>query len=395
MSDISPAPDSSRAFSSDTYSDIDVDAIPRLIGAHMPTSGGLKTSLINGKAIGCTAVQLFTASPRQWRHTPPGEEDIAAFLAARAETGIGFLVSHDSYLINLAAPSPDVLERSTGAFRAELDRAEVLGISWVVTHMGAHLDKGEEEAMNRLVESLKAVLEDTDRAGYKVGIALETTAGQGTGLGWRFEQLGYILNGVEEHPRLGVCMDTCHVFAAGYDLRSEVSYKHTFDLFDSQIGLSKLKVLHCNDSKKPLGSRVDRHEHIGEGEIGLETFARLMTDPALLSVPAILETPDSETMHPVNLRRLQLMALGKIPEITVDVLLFGHYSDIFGEESIKVTLPVGSRVKNLAHLLSEKDQRLSGISTNCRFAMNDEYVDLDTHLKEGSIVAATPPVSGG
>ena len=155
----------------------------RLLGAHLPTAGGLQKSLLAGKAIGCTAVQLFTGSPRQWSHPPLREEDIAAFHAAREQTGIAFTVAHDFYLINLAAPSTDVLERLRAAFRGELDRAEALGIPWVVTHMGAHLDQGEDAAVARLIESLQRILDETDREGYRAGVALETTAGQGTGLG--------------------------------------------------------------------------------------------------------------------------------------------------------------------------------------------------------------------
>ena len=157
----------------------------RLLGAHMPTAGGLSKSLLSGKEIGCTAVQLFTGSPRQWSHPPIKEEDIAAFHAAREKTQMAFTVAHDSYLINLAAPAADVLDRSRKAFRGELDRAQVLAIPWVVTHMGAHLDQGEEEAVARLIESLKRILDDTDAEGHTSGVALETTAGQGTGLGDR------------------------------------------------------------------------------------------------------------------------------------------------------------------------------------------------------------------
>ncbi len=260
----------------------------RPLGAHMPTAGGLHKSLTAGQLIGCTAVQLFTGSPRQWSHAPLEAETIAAFHRVRAETDIAFTVAHDSYLINLAAPAADVLERSRDAFRGELDRAELLGIPWVVTHMGAHLNAGEEAAVARLVESLKRILEETDRLGYTVGIALETTAGQGTGLGWRFEQIGEVLRGVGEHPRLGVCLDTCHIFVAGYDLRDDAAYAQTWSDFDAQIGIKNLKVIHANDAKKPLGSRVDRHEHIGGGEIGAAAFERLMTDPALAHVPIII-----------------------------------------------------------------------------------------------------------
>ncbi len=275
----------------------------RLMGAHMPTSGGLYKSLTSGLEIGCSAVQLFTGSPRQWAHPPLAEEQITAFRKTQEETGITFTVAHDSYLINLAAPDPAVLARSQGAFRTELERAQQLGIPWVVTHMGAHLNQGLQEAIDRLVESLKMILEETE--GYQTGIALETTAGQGTGLGATFEELGQVLKGVGDHPRLGVCLDTCHIFVAGYDIRTPEAYQATWARFDTEIGRDKLKVIHTNDAKKPLGSRVDRHEHIGDGEIGAEAFQMLVNDPTLAHVPLILETPDSDTMHAVNLERLK------------------------------------------------------------------------------------------
>lgn len=273
----------------------------------MPTAGGLHKSLLAGKQIGCTAVQLFTGSPRQWHHPPLEAEQADEFRRAYIETGCPFLVAHDSYLINLAAPDADILERSRKAFRRELDRAEALSIPWVVTHMGAHMDSGEEIGLATLSESVRMMLEETD--GMQTGIALETTAGQGTSLGYRFEQIAQVLESVGEHPRLGVCLDTCHIFVAGYDIRDRESYERTVAEFDAVIGLDKLKVIHANDAKKPLGSRVDRHEHIGDGEIGLEAFRRLVTDSRLKAIPIIIETPDCETMHAINLARLRGLVL--------------------------------------------------------------------------------------
>ena len=361
----------------------------------MPTAGGLHKSLTAGQQIGCTAVQLFTGSPRQWSHSPLEAEAISTFRKVLAESQIAFTVAHDSYLINLAAPAADVLERSRDAFRGELDRAELLGIPWVVTHMGAHLNAGEEAAVARLVESLKAILEETDRLGYTVGIALETTAGQGTGLGWRFEQIGEVLKGVGEHPRLGVCLDTCHIFVAGYDLRDETTYAQTWAAFDAEIGIKNLKVIHANDAKKPLGSRVDRHEHIGGGEIGAAAFARLMTDPALAHVPIILETPDSETMHALNLARLQRLATGTSLDLSIDVHFFGHYSEFFDGQPLAVRLPYGASVNDLAAHLARSDDRLQAIAQHCRFAINEEYALLDAVLNEDCVVAVLPPMSGG
>lgn len=275
----------------------------RLLGAHMPTTGGLYRAITSGHEIGCTAVQLFTASPRQWRARPLSDEDISAFARAREETGIDTVISHDSYLINLAAPAEDILQRSREAFLEEMQRAEALNIPWVVTHMGSYLDSSEEEGLAVLGESVRRLLQQTE--GMRVGIALETTAGQGTNLGYRFEHLARIIDMAGGSERVGVCFDTCHVFVAGYDIRTPEALSATLDEFDRVIGLERLKVIHVNDAKKSLGSRVDRHAHIGEGELGLETFRILLHEPRLAHVPVILETPDPETMHPVNLQRLK------------------------------------------------------------------------------------------
>ncbi|MCL6473461.1 MAG: deoxyribonuclease IV [Firmicutes bacterium] len=275
----------------------------RLLGAHMPTTGGLHKAITSGHEIGCTAVQLFTTSPRQWRARPLSEEEIAAFDEARQQTGIDTIISHDSYLINLAAPDKDVLQRSREAFLDELRRAEALNIPWVVTHMGAYLNSSEEAGLATLGESVRFLLQQTE--GLRVGIALETTAGQGTNLGYRFEHLARIIDMAGGSERIGVCFDTCHVFVAGYDIRTFEALSATLDEFDWIIGLQRLKVIHVNDAKKPLGSRVDRHEHIGEGELGLETFRILLHEPRIAHVPVILETPEPEKMHPVNLQRLK------------------------------------------------------------------------------------------
>jgi deoxyribonuclease-4 len=269
----------------------------------MSTAGGLQNSLLTGKEIGCCAVQLFTGNPRQWEHPPLTDEAIARFHDVRSETCIDFTVAHDSYLINLAAPDPFILERSKRAFRAELDRAEALGIPWVVTHMGARLGSEKETALTVLCESLTQLLRETE--GMKVGVALETTAGQGSCLGDTFEEIASVVSGCAADPRLGVCVDTCHIFASGYDIRDEEAYENTFATFDRVIGFDRLKVIHANDSKKGLGSRVDRHAHIGEGEIGADAFQRLVRDPRFSHVPIVIETPELETMHKVNLARLR------------------------------------------------------------------------------------------
>lgn len=270
----------------------------------MPTAGGHHFALTGGRDIGCQAVQIFTASPRQWRAPSIKDETREAFETALAEGGITKTIAHDSYLINLAAPpDSDVLAKSRVAFRAEIERAEALKLDFLVSHPGAHGGEGEDVGIARLIESLDAIHAET--AGANVRVAIETTAGQGTYLGGRFEQIARILNGVRDPERLVVCLDTCHVFAAGYDIRTQAAYDETLRLFDQIVGLDKLQVIHANDSQGALGSHKDRHAHIGEGEIGLEAFRLLVNDSRLAGLPVILETPESETMHEVNLRRLR------------------------------------------------------------------------------------------
>ncbi len=274
------------------------------LGAHMPTAGGHAAALTGGHGIGCEAVQIFTASPRQWRAPILKDETIHAWQQALAECGTRKTIAHDSYLINLAAPpESDVLAKSRAAFRAEIDRAEALGLDLLVSHPGAHGGAGEDVGIARLIESLDIIHAET--AGARVRVALETTAGQGTYLGGRFEQIARILNGVKEPERLAVCLDTCHVFAAGYDIRTPAGYEETMTQFGQIIGLAWLKVVHANDSEGALGSHKDRHAHIGEGEIGLEAFRLLINDPRMAEMPIIVETPDGETMHEVNVRRLR------------------------------------------------------------------------------------------
>jgi deoxyribonuclease-4 len=275
----------------------------RLIGAHMPTAGGLGNSLIGGKAIGCTAVQVFTCSPRQWTHPPLDPAKIDSFRQAHEETAMPFVCAHDSYLINLAAPDEAILEKSRLAFKAELARADMLGIPWLVTHMGAHLGTGDDVALGVLVDSIRRVLDETDD--LQTGIAIETTAGQGTTLGYRFEHVARVLDEIGHHTRLGVCLDTCHIYVAGYDIRTPETYAATTSEFGRLVGFDRLKIIHANDAKKPLGSKVDRHEHIGEGEIGIDAFNWLVNDPRIQHVPMIVETPEAETMHAVNVAKLQ------------------------------------------------------------------------------------------
>lgn len=268
----------------------------------MPTSGGLHLALQRGREIGCTAVQVFTSSPQQWKAKPMADEAVERFQQAQAATGIDCVVSHDSYLVNLCATNDEIRAKSIEGLKAEVERCARLGIRWVVSHMGSHLGAGEEAGLQAVAEGARRVFEETSDS---VTLLMETTAGQGSALNYRFEHLATLIESLQGHPRLGVCLDTCHLFAAGYDLRDRESYEATFSELERWVGLDRVKAIHANDSKKGLGSRVDRHAHIGEGEIGIEAFRLLVNDPRWIEVPILLETPDAETMHKVNLECLK------------------------------------------------------------------------------------------
>ncbi|HEY0868705.1 MAG TPA: deoxyribonuclease IV [Fimbriimonas sp.] len=274
----------------------------KLLGAHMPTSSGLGKAVRAGKEIGCTAVQVFTSSPQMWRSKPITDDMVADFRKACQETGIDSVVSHDSYLINLCAEDPAKREQSIQGLKGEIGRCDRYGIPFVVSHMGAHVGQGEECGLQGVAESVHQILAETPET---VTLLMETTAGQGSCLNHRFEHLGYLLNALKGHPRLGVCLDTCHVFAAGYDIRDEETYGATFGEFERIVGLDRLKVIHCNDSKKELGKKVDRHEHIGEGEIGETAFRLLVNDPRFENTPILLETPAAPEGHERNLAKLK------------------------------------------------------------------------------------------
>ncbi len=275
-----------------------------LIGAHMSIAGGVYKAIETGIEFDCTAIQMFTKSSNQWRAKVLEQDEIDKFLQLQEETGI-FTVAHDSYLINLGSPKKDLLKKSREAFLVEMQRCEILNIPYLVTHPGSHVGVGEEKGMEIIVESLDWLHYKTQD--FKVNICLETTAGQGTNLGYKFEQIAYMIKNTEQNERLGVCMDTCHILAAGYEIRNKRAYNKTIKEFDEIIGLDRLKVLHINDSKKDLGSRVDRHEHIGEGFIGEEPFGFFLNDRRLKKLPFLLETPkgDDGKMDIVNLGKLR------------------------------------------------------------------------------------------
>ena len=274
-----------------------------LLGAHVSTSGGVDKAPANGKGLGCDAIQVFTRNQMQWRARPLSELEIAGFREGLKECGIRATVSHDSYLINLGSHEPVTLQKSLEAFADEIERCEQLGISFLVFHPGSHVGSGEAAGLQRIADSLNAVLGQKPK--YRTQVLLENTAGQGSNLGYRFEQLADILAKTENPNRLGVCLDTCHLFASGYDLRTRSTYEATFEEFDAIVGLGRVKVFHLNDSKKSLGSRVDRHENIGKGELGLEPFRFLLNDPRFAGLPMLLETPGGDEAYRIDLTTLR------------------------------------------------------------------------------------------
>ena len=260
-----------------------------LLGAHMSIAGGVGNALLLGKKVKCDAIQIFTKSSRQWASKPYSKEDIDFFLRNRKETGITTVIAHDSYLLNLGSPDEALRKRSLAAFINELERCEILGVSHLIAHPGAHMGAGETEGIKTIAHSLNEVHKACP--GFNTKITLEITAGQGSCLGYRFEQIGGIFDATSESDRLRVCFDTEHAFAAGYDIRTREGYERTFSEFDDAIGIDRLAAFHLNDSKKELNSRVDRHEHIGKGHIGTAGFRLLLNDKRFWGLPMCLETP--------------------------------------------------------------------------------------------------------
>lgn len=276
-------------------------------GAHMSIAGGVDKALIHGAKIGCDTIQIFTKNASQWRARELSKEEISRFKANQKETGISPVVAHDSYLINIASPDDTAYEKSHEALLIEMKRAEALSLPYLVIHPGAHVGSGEENGLKRIANGLNSLHEKTE--GFKAKILLETTAGQGTTLGHCFEHFAAILEKVKSKKKLGICFDTAHAFASGYNIKTKKGYAETMKTFDGIIGIEKIKVFHINDSKKPLGSRVDRHEHIGKGFIGKDGFKHLLRDERFTGLPMILETPkqsDEEDM--VNLKLLKEIA---------------------------------------------------------------------------------------
>jgi len=274
-----------------------------LLGAHVSIAGGINFAPARAHEIGCTAMQIFTRNQRQWTSPPLAEEEVEGFFAAMEKTQIRSVVAHSSYLINLASPDENQKQKSLTAFILEFDRAEMLKLNGYIFHPGAHKGEGEESGMRRVIEQLNFIMDE--RPSHKTKILLETTAGQGTSLGHSFEQLAEIIHNTAHPEQLGVCLDTCHIFAAGYDFRTKELYEKMMTDFDRIIGLDKLKAIHINDSKTELGSRVDRHELIGKGKIGLEGFSFIMNDIRLEPVPKIIELPGGPESDRENLQILR------------------------------------------------------------------------------------------
>ena len=279
-----------------------------LLGAHMSIGGGVHTAIERACSIQCTAMQMFVKNNMQWFARPLTREEIFSFIEHRQRRELASVFAHANYLINLAATNPQFQANSLRALAEELIRADQLELPFLVLHPGAHLGTGEEAGLNRIVDSIDAVFRVIRKV--KTRIALETTAGQGSCLGHTFEQIAYIIGNVREPERLCVCLDTAHVFAAGYDIGTDAATRNMVRQFDRVIGLQRLAAIHLNDSKTPRGSRVDRHEHIGKGKIGLDAFRFIMRERRLRKIPKVLETPKGKELREdvANLETLRRLA---------------------------------------------------------------------------------------
>jgi len=280
----------------------------RLLGAHVSVAGGLDNAFARGIESGCTALQIFTKNANRWQVKPISEEEASAFRQAWQQSGIGPVMAHDAYLINLASPKDDVWEKSKAALRDELMRCAQLGVTDLVMHPGAHLGSGVETGLQRIRTAFRELLPDTPP---EVRLLLENTAGQGSYLGGDFAHFAALLEGFDE-KRFGICFDTCHAHAAGHDLSTAESYARVMTEFDRLVGLDQIKAFHLNDSLKPCDSNVDRHAHIGQGTIGRTGFACLMQDQRFFQIPMVLETPKGEQneMDLINLALLRELAAG-------------------------------------------------------------------------------------
>jgi deoxyribonuclease-4 len=283
--------------------------LEQLLGAHTSINGGVSTAVDLAEKLGFTAMQIFTKNNNRWYAKELSDNEIEKFRARLENSNIKFVVAHDSYLINLCAKELEMLNKSRDSFLDELKRCELLGIPHLNFHPGAHLGLGEDEGIKIIAESLNVAHSKTP--GYKVTSMIEATAGQGSAVGYKFEHLKEIIDLVDEKERITVCIDTAHVFAAGYDIKDAANYEIVINEFDNIVGLDRLKCIHMNDSKKPLGSKVDRHEHIGKGFIGIQGFTNIMNDKRIKHIPKILETPKGKEQLEdlVNLNTLRSLII--------------------------------------------------------------------------------------
>lgn len=275
-----------------------------LVGAHFSAAGGVHNAISKAAEFGATTLQLFTSNQKQWSSKPIADSVVEKFLELTEETGMEKMMSHDSYLINLGSPKEELLEKSLAAFEKEIERCTQLRLSYMNFHPGAATGSEEQDCLDQIVKSLLNV-EKLANMPHAPRLLLETTAGQGTTVGHRFEHLGYIVDQVKDKLPIGVCIDTCHIFSAGYDIRTKASWDKTLKEFDRAIGLKHLYGLHVNDSMKELGSRRDRHANLGKGEIGIECFKMMMQDSRLADIPKYLETPNGDTMWAEEIQMLK------------------------------------------------------------------------------------------
>lgn len=274
-----------------------------LIGAHTSAQGGAPNALLQGQTIGATTIQFFTSSQKRWQGRDIKEEEVQLWQESLQATEIKKVMSHDSYLINLGSPDPELHAKSLDAFKEELKRCHLFNVTYLNFHPGAATKGGNDvDCIDKIISSLESLSDFIHQGDTR--LLLETTAGQGSSVGHRFDQIGYIVKKLHQKIPIGVCMDTCHIFAAGYDIRTKQGWEETLKEFDKEVGLRHLYALHVNDSKKPLGSRADRHAPLGEGHIGLEAFKVMMQHPDLRELPKYLETPDGP---PLWVKEIQML----------------------------------------------------------------------------------------
>ena len=276
-----------------------------LLGAHLSIAKGLHNALYHAESLGCNALQIFTKNPTSWKEKTLSPNEAALFTKAVLKTGIKEIAAHTSYLINLAATDNEKQLRSCNSLKKELERSAILEVPYVVLHPGSHMGSGEKKGITQIAKNINEIFDSTSESGAR--LLLETTAGQGTSIGHKFEQIAEIMNKIVNKKRVGVCIDTCHIFAGGYDIRTEESYNKTMADFDSIIGLENIYLFHLNDSKKDLATKVDRHEHIGQGKIGIKAFELIINDKRFYNIPKIIETPQEKGNDDLILLNLNIL----------------------------------------------------------------------------------------